>query len=162
MHPDEYEDVPGESFDQSSNGFDYAVALSFAYMGQSGSLRVTGSPGIIPLDDPAVLSDDLWYEDGVLSLSEPGIYLAAFALAVPFELSGKAEIRLFLNGRDLPGVIYHIVEPLFGGSGVNLSAQGAFEIQKQSTFCVLSREALRFQTASPETLIASLAMIRIR
>ena len=103
MHRDEYEDVPGESLAHPSNGFDSDGALSFAYMGQSGFLDVTGHPGILPLDDPPVLSDDLWYEDGVLNLAQPGIYLVAFALVVPLALAREAEIRLFLHGKDLPG-----------------------------------------------------------
>lgn len=162
MHRDAYEDVPGESSSQFSNGFDSGAALSFAYLGQSGSLAVAGSPGIIPLDDPAALSEDLWYEDGILNLTQPGIYLVAFALAVPAELAGNAEIRLFLNGRDLAGVIYHITKPLLYGPGVHLSAQGAFEIEKQASLCVLCREALRFKAATRDTLIASLSLIRIR
>ena len=129
--------------------------------GAMGGIFTTSIPvavaanGVIPLNG-CCIENDLRLNGGVVTITEPGNYLATVTARVPEGVTVATTVTMNANDASQ----YSSLMVLGGAGPASSSAQAIFEVNDRTSVSLISSEALNITEASPQPLF-TLSIVRI-
>lgn len=111
--------------------------------------------GVIPLNG-CCMEPGLKQNGGVVSITEPGTYLATVTARVPEGVTVDSTVTLNANDASQ----YSALMVLSGEGPTSSSSQALFEVSDHTTVSLLSSEALNITEASPQPMF-TLSLVRV-
>ena len=111
--------------------------------------------GVIPLNG-CCMEPGLRQNGGVVSITEPGMYLATVTARVPEGVAVNSTVTLNANDASQ----YSSLMVLSGEGPASSSSQALFEVTDRTTVSLLSSDALNITEASPQPLF-TLSLVRV-
>lgn len=131
----------------------------YGFFYQAGVLTLA-SPGCIPLSGSGATIQNVEQSDGIITLSEAGIYEVSYTLNLPASATCSGSISLLKNGSAVPGATIDLARTLTG-SPLCVSARVLLYASSGTTLCLSLSSSLSISASAEESVLASLTLWRI-
>lgn len=131
----------------------------YAFYSQSGRLFNTALFGGIRLENPPVQTEGFYYDTGIVTIYEPGTYLATYIVNFPASAAVNTVLALQLNNENVVGTVRNVQKTAANGPYTTV-AQAILTIDEISSVRLSSSAVIDFADTADST-VASLSFIEI-
>lgn len=135
------------------------VPAVYGFFYQAGTLTLS-SPGCIPLSGSGATIQNVEQSDGIITLSEAGIYDVSYTLNLPAAATYSGTASLLKNGSAVPGAVIDLAKTLTG-SPLCVSSRVLIYASAGTTLCVSLSSSLSVSASSEDSVLASLTLWRM-